>query len=260
MAFPLDITLIVVALSLAVRFSVLAATLPLLEVRAIPPLWRFGLAGCFAATLAPAVASSLPVGVVDLSWKLLVVEACRSLAVGALLGFTVNLVFTAVRYAGEVAGMQIGFAIVNAFDPMSNSQISVVSQFYYLMAVLLFFTAGGHYVLVGAMYESTLAVPPFGPVGIAGGGATLLREFGMVFSAGLRIAAPVALTLLMVSAAMGVIVKTAPQINVLVVGFPIKIAVGLITMGLSMVFFREATLGLIGGLGDMLSRVLAATR
>ncbi len=66
--------------------------------------------------------------------------------------------------------------------------------------------------------------------------------------------------LLLVSAAMGVIVKTAPQINVLVVGFPIKIAVGLITMGLSLVFFRDATLGLIGGLGEQLSRVLAATR
>ncbi|MFN2370539.1 MAG: flagellar biosynthetic protein FliR [Candidatus Krumholzibacteriia bacterium] len=260
MVFELDVTLLAVTAALAVRFAVLAATLPLLELRSVPALWRFGLAGCLAAALAPAVARTLGPGAVDLAWPGLVVEAARSLVVGALIGLTLNLVFVAVRFAGEVAGMQIGFAIVNAFDPMSNSQISIVSQFYYLLAVLLFFATGTHHVLVAAMYHSCLVVPPFSPVNGAGGGWQLLREFSGVFTAGLRIAAPVAVVLLLVSSAMGVIVKTAPQINVLVVGFPIKIAVGLVTLGLSLVFFRDATLGLFGGLDEQLSRVLDATR
>ena len=260
MGFELDVTLLAVTAALAVRFSVLAATLPLLDMRSVPVLWRFGLAGCFAATLAPAVAATIAPGVLDLSWRSLVVEAARSLAVGALLGFTLNLVFTAVRFAGEVAGMQIGFAIVNAFDPMSGMQISIISQFYYLLAVLLFFTTGAHHALVGAMYQSCLAVPPFAPMDPTGGAWLLVREFSGVFAAGLRIAAPVALVLLLVSASMGVIVKTVPQINVLVVGFPVKIAVGLITLGLSLVFFRDATLGLLGHLDEQLARVLAATR
>lgn len=260
MSFGLDVTLLAVTAALAVRFSVLAATLPLLDLRSVPALWRFGLAGCFAATLAPAVAAGIEPGLVDLSWRLLVVEAVRSLVVGALMGLTMNLVFTAVRYAGEVAGMQIGFAIVNAFDPMSNSQISIISQFYYLLAVLLFFTTGAHHTLVGAMHQSCLAVPPFGTLNAAGGAWELLREFSGVFTAGLRIAAPVALVLLLVSASMGVVVKTVPQINVLVVGFPIKIAVGLVTLGLSLVFFKDATMGLLDGLDDQLSRVLTAAR
>ncbi len=260
MSFDLDITLLAVTAALAVRFSVLAATLPLLDMRSVPPLWRFGLAGCFAVTLAPAVAAGLAPGVVDLSWRALVVEAVRSLVVGALIGVTMNLVFTCVRYAGEVAGMQIGFAIVNAFDPMTNSQISVISQFYYLLAVLLFFTTGAHHVLVGAMHQSCLAVPPFAGINAPGGSWVLLREFSVVFTAGLRIAAPVALVLLLVSASMGVIVKTVPQINVLVVGFPIKIAVGLITLGLSLVFFRDAVTGLLMDLDGQLSRVLTAVR
>ncbi len=69
-----------------------------------------------------------------------------------------------------------------------------------------------------------------------------------------------ALVLLLVSAAMGVVVKTVPQINVLVVGFPIKIAVGLVTLGLSLVFFKDATMGLLDGLDEQLSRVLTASR
>jgi len=256
--FSIDVQLLAVALALVVRFSILAAALPLLDLRSVPVLWRFGLAGCFAASLAPAVAAGLEPGTVQLTWSALVMEAVRSLVVGALLGVTVNLLFTAVRYAGEVAGMQIGFAIVNAFDPMSNSQISVISQFYHILAVLLFFTTGAHHTLAAAMYQSCLSVPPFAPVDPTGGAWVLVREFSGVFAAGLRIAAPVALVLLMVSASMGVVVKTVPQINVLVVGFPIKIAVGLVTLGLSLVFYRSAVMGLIGGMDDQLSRVLTA--
>ena len=75
MGFELDITLLAVMASLAIRFGVLAATLPLLDLRSVPPLWRLGLAFSFAAALAPGVAAGLPSGVVTLSWQNLVVEA-----------------------------------------------------------------------------------------------------------------------------------------------------------------------------------------
>ncbi len=258
MGISIPLPLIAVFAALAVRFAVLAATLPLLELRSDPPHWRFGLAASFAGALAPSVAATLPVGSLDLAWPSLAMEAMRSLVVGALLGFTVNLVFTTVRFAGSVVGMQVGFAIVNAYDPMSNSQISVISQFYYLLAVLLFFVSGAHHLLVTAMFESCVAVPPFSGIDPAAGAWQVVREFSSVFSLGLRIAAPVVLVLLLVSASMGVIVKTVPQINVLVVGFPVKIGVGIITLGLSLVFFKDVTLGLYEALDDQLARVLLA--
>ena len=258
--FQLDMHQLAVTAALAVRFGVLAATLPLLDVRSVPFLWRFALAVSFAAALAPGIAAGLPAADVSLAWPALVMEALRSLIIGALLGFTVNLVFTAVRYAGAIAGMQIGFAIVNSFDPMSNSQISVISQMYYLLAVLLFFVTGAHQILVAAMYQSCLAVPPFTPGDPTGGAWYLLREFGTVFVMGLKIAAPVVLVLLLVSASFGVIVKTVPQLNVLVVGFPIKIGVGLITVGLSLVFFRQVAVGAMGGLQNQLAELLLAMK
>jgi len=177
-----------------------------------------------------------------------------------VLGFTVNLVFTAVRYAGSVAGMQIGFAIVNSFDPMSNSQVSIISQLYYLLAVLIFFSTGAHQILVGAMYQSCLVVPPYAGFSMAGGAWQILNEYGMVFSLGLRIAAPIVIVLLLVSASMGIVVKTVPQINILVVGFPIKISVGLITLGLSLVFFRQILISLMGGMDNQLGQLLLAMK
>jgi len=258
--FELDITLLAVTAALAVRFGVLAATLPLLDIRSVPPLWRVALAISFAAALAPGIARSIPAGSVSLGWPALVMEAVRSLVVGALLGFTINLVFTAVRYAGSIVGMQIGFAIVNSYDPMSNSQISVISQLYYLLAVLLFFVTGAHQILVAAMYQSCVVIPPFASGDPVGGAWFVIREFSTVFTLGLQIAAPIVIVLLLVSASMGVIVKTVPQLNVLVVGFPIKIGVGLITVGLSLVFFKQVTISVMGGMQDTLADLLLAMK
>lgn len=258
MVFEFDITLLAVTFALAVRFSVLAATLPMLDVRSVPALWRLALAGMLAAALAPAVAPHVPPGAITLAWRPFVTEAVRSLVIGMMLGFTLNLVFVAVRFAGDVAGMQVGFSIVNAFDPMSNSQISVISQFYHLLAVLLFFATGAHLVLVSAMFQSCLALPPFGSGELTGGAWHLLREFSTVFSSGLRIAAPIIVVLLLISAAMGIVVKTVPQLNVLVVGFPIKIGVGLLTLGASLMFFRQVVTSMFAGMPDQLARTLAA--
>jgi flagellar biosynthetic protein FliR len=259
-SLEIDITLLAITAALTLRFGVLAATLPLLDRRSVPPLWRIALAFSFAASLAPGVAQSLPATTVPLAWPALVLEAVRSLVVGALLGFTINLVFTAVRYAGSIAGMQIGFAIVNSFDPLSNSQISVISQLYYLLAVLLFFVTGAHQILVAAMFQSCLAVPPFAGGDVAAGAWYLVREFGTIFALGLKISAPIVIVLLLVSASMGVIVKTVPQLNVLVVGFPIKIGVGLITLGLSLVFFRQVTTVMMTGLQGQLAQMLLAMK
>ena len=258
MNFQLDISLLAVGGALAVRFGVLAATLPLLDLRSVPALWRVALAICFASILTPAVVAAIPAGTLDLSWQGLVLEAIRSLVIGALLGFTVNLIFTAVKYAGSVAGMQIGFAIVNAFDPMTQSQISIISQLYYILAVLLFFVTGAHQILVQTMFQCCVMVPPFAGLDPAAGSWFLLKEFGTVFELGLRISAPVVIVLLLVSASMGVIVKTVPQINILAVGFPVKIAVGLITFGVSLVFFRQIAVSLMNGLPGKLTEVLVA--
>ena len=260
MNFQMDISLLAIMGALSLRFSILAATMPMMDMKSVPPLWRVAIAFCFSAALAPGIASVLPVDSVDLSWQGLAMEGMRSLVIGAMLGFTINITFTAVKYAGSVAGMQIGFAIVNAFDPMTQSQVSVISQLYYIMAVLLFFVTGAHQILVGAMFQSCVALPPFGGFDAAGGSWYLLKEFGTVFVLGLRIAGPIIIVLLLVSASMGVIVKTVPQINILAVGFPIKIAVGLITFGVSLIFFKDMVIGLMGGMQNQLNDVLIALR
>jgi len=254
----LDLTWLIVGLILTLRLSVLAALLPLLSGMSVPPVWRLALAACLAATTAPAVASELPPEAFDLTWHGLVAEGLRSLVVGALLTFVVGIPFAAVRFAGTMIGVQIGFGMVNTLDPQSGGQLSVLANLYYLLAVLLFFALDGHHTLIGAMVHSCRLVPPFSPLSVGAGAWLTMENFAAFFAIGLRVAAPVILVLLLVSVAMGFIVKTVPQFNILVVGFPIKIAVGLAALGVSLTFFNQVFQTLIGGMEQELVSLLGA--
>jgi flagellar biosynthetic protein FliR len=256
--FGFDTNLVLCAAVLTLRLAVFLALAPLMDNRSVPLLWRLAVAVPLAWVLAPMALPHLEALPDRLTWHVLALEAINSLLVGALLTFAMNLVFTAVRFAGSVAGMQIGFAIVNAYDPQTNSQISIIAHFYYLLTVLLFFVLDVHHELIRGLVASLEAVPPFHVPDYVAASGVVLRAYSEIFMLGLKMAAPVALVLLLVSATMGVIVKTAPQIHVLVVGFPVKIAVGLFVLGTSLVHFRTVVEHTFAGTGDLLARVLAA--
>jgi flagellar biosynthetic protein FliR len=256
----LDLTHVAITAALALRFTVLAATLPFLGHRGVPVLWRVALAVVLATAVAPAVREQLGPQPLTLDWSTVTAEAARSLLVGALLSVATSVPFVAVRYAGQLTGVQIGYAIVNTIDPQSGAQVSVLAQFYYLLGTMIFFAIDAHHTVLAALVQSGTALPLFAPLDGGSGAWLLLQDFGVVFGLGLKLAAPCVIVLLMVSATMGVIVKTVPQMNVLVVGFPLRIAAGLLTLGLSLVFFGETLVNVMQGMGGQFERLLLALR
>jgi flagellar biosynthetic protein FliR len=252
----LDLALLAVGAALALRLAVLAALLPFMSARSVPALWRVALAVLIGAALAPAVRSQLPPTGVDLSWAAIVAETARSCLVGALLAVSISIPFEAVKFAGSLSDIQIGFSIANVIDPQSGTQMSLLSNLYYLLAVLLFFAVDGHHAMLRALVGSCTAVPLFGAIDGRAGAWLLVTEFGAFFRLGLQAAAPCVLVLLLVHIAMGVIVKTVPQINILVIGFPIQIAAGLVVLGMSMTWYRQVFFALLQGMNGQLSRLL----
>jgi flagellar biosynthetic protein FliR len=255
-AVSVDLQLVMLVAIVALRLAILLALVPLMDNRSVPLLWRLAVAVPLAWALAPAAlvhSGPLPT---ELGWPRIALEAVNSLVIGALLAFAMNLVLTGVRFGGSLAGMQIGFAIVNAYDPQTGSQISIIAQLYYLLTVLLFFALDVHHHLVAVLVASIEIVPPLSTPDLAHASGVVLRAYSDVFMLGLRVAAPVALVLLLVSAAMGVIVKTAPQIHVLVVGFPVKIAAGIFVLGATLVYFGGVVERQFAGSEDLLQRVL----
>jgi len=154
----------------------------------------------------------------------------REFLVGLTLGYISYLIFSSIYLAGQLIDMQIGFGMVNVFDPLSNIQVPITSNFYYIMCMLSFLIMNGHHTLIRALFDSYKYVF----IGAASFNNYLMEDiiriFGNMFIVGFKIAAPITAAMLITDVALGVISKTIPQINVFVVGMPLKIFLGVLVM------------------------------
>ncbi len=161
----------------------------------------------------------------------------KEFVVGITIGMIPYLVFTAIYVAGEITDMQIGFGISNVIDPISNIQVPLTSNLYYMMAMLIFLGVNGHHWLIKALFDSYTTVPlgtaVFGP-GIMNNVMTMM---GSIFFIGFKIAAPIIAAILITDVALGTISRMVPQLNVFVVGMPLKIIVGVIVMMVTIPMF-----------------------
>jgi flagellar biosynthetic protein FliR len=178
------------------------------------------------------------------------------LIIGLALGFCVRLFFSAAQLAGQLISFQMGFAIINVFDPQTGSQSSIIDQIAFWVIFLVFLMLDGHHAFISALVES-FQILPFGSVQL---GAPLLPALiqmitGM-FVLGLKISAPALAALLFISAAFGISAKFAPQMNILIAAFPLKILVGLLFFGVSLQIIGYLTPHFIQRLPNVLTTLM----
>lgn len=161
----------------------------------------------------------------------------KEFLVGLGLGYIAYLVFTGIYIAGEIIDMQIGFGVVNVMDPMSNIQVPISANMYFILSMLVFLIVNGHHVLIKSLFDS-YSVVPIGSAVLGNGLIThLLTLFTDMFFIGFKIAAPIVAAALIADVALGAISRMVPQLNVFVVGMPLKILLGLIIMVVTMPMF-----------------------
>jgi flagellar biosynthesis protein FliR len=208
-----------------VRCSVILFMLPVFSAPQLPRLVRMGL-GLFVAfaiyqTVQPIKALDLP----DL-----VTAVVSQTLVAFVFGYVSYLVFMGIQFAGEVLDLQVGFAVSNVINPITQQQITVIGEFELAIATLLYLVTDSHLLLLQGIGGSFALVPlPFatlGPSVITSVGAFFGQAVLIVF----KIAAPVSLAVFVVNVALGLMARVAPQMNVFVVGFPLQIGVGLIML------------------------------
>jgi len=178
--------------------------------------------------------------------------------VGLLLAFAAVTVFATVQFAGEIIGVQMGLALANVVDPTSNMQISTVSQMFNLIAVLMFLAGDGPGNLLRAFAQGYEAMPPGAFVPTAESMFEAIAQVGTLFSLAVRIALPVITALMLVSLTLGVLGRTVPQMNLIVVGFTIKIVVGIFVMAISVPLFGETIIGILDQVPDRLGDIIWA--
>jgi len=165
-------------------------------------------------------------------------ECLKEFILGLAMGYITTLFFSAVMTAGQLIDIQIGFGMVNIFDPQSNTQVPLFGNFLNILALLIFFSVDGHHGLIRLLVSSFSRIPP-GKITIDPILGTMAAEFfATTFALAVQIALPVIASSLMAETALAIIMRAVPQMNVFVVGMPLKIILGLIIMIIILPFYR----------------------
>lgn len=212
---------------LLVRPGALMLVGPGLGGRQVPAPVRIALTVMLALVLAPSV--TIPTG----PGAGLLAVVLREIAIGLALGLAARAVIAGAEMAGHICSQQIGFSYAATIDPEGGARNTVLASLYGLLATYTWLMIGGHHMLVRALDASYAGLP------IGGGGldASLLASIrdvlAIVFVTGLRLAAPVIAVLMLLEVALGLISRAAPAFNFFVIGYPVRLVVGLIVVALT---------------------------
>ena len=148
--------------------------------------------------------------------------------IGAAFGYVVNLIFEVFRMAGSYMDMQSGFSMMNVVDPVSNASNTLLANLTYTVSMLIFFIVNGHHELIKCLVQSFNLLPIGNGISFGNSFETFLNTFIEFFEIGVRAALPLLIILLIVELCLALISRTVPQINVMILGAPVKIVVGLL--------------------------------
>lgn len=227
-------------LALLARCGGFFATAPVFSGRYIPVQVKACVVLYLSVALSPLIHVAQPDGSLALA-GMMVVEAL----VGLATGFAASLVFVAVQVAGQIADTEMGFGMVNVLDPVHGSPIPLMGSFTYLLSLLLFLAIDGHHFLLSALIRSYQQIPG-GQANVNPSVAgALVQRLAEAFGIGVQLAAPVLASLFLATVAMGIVARTVPQINVFMMGLPIKVLVGASVVSIGLPVFTSVALGVI---------------
>lgn len=171
-------------------------------------------------------------------------SAVKEIGVGLMIGFTLQLAFGAIVFGAQAMSMTMGLGFAMAVDPQNGVQVPVVAQLYVILGTLLFLALDGHLMLIAAVVESYSLVPAGSANLSASSLSALVRLGSLVFAGGILLALPVITALLLINLAFGVVTRTAPQLNIFAVGFPVTILLGLLIMFIVLPGFVQALINI----------------
>ncbi len=256
MNLAIDTSALMVGGLVATRTLTFLMSMPVLGVRNVPAPVRIAIALWMAIAVLPAVLEA-GARVPDSALGYALAMSIEVLA-GVLLSFGAVTLFAAVQFAGQVIGIQMGLAMANVLDPTTDLQISVISQVYNLLAILIFLAIDGHLALLQGLQDSFLVLVPGTFVPATAGFLETTAQVGSIYTFAMRLALPVILSLLLVSLSLGIVGRTVPQLNILVLGFPVKILVGSFVLMASIPIFGDVIVDLIEELPERLGRIVLA--
>jgi flagellar biosynthetic protein FliR len=221
------VTQLVVFLLAFVRSSTLIVTAPVVGHIAVPVQVKVALGLFLALVLSPVI--SVQTGIADLGLGRLMLLALQEGVVGMVIGFAAGIIFQGVSAAGELIGFELGLSLANVFDPETGLN-NLLGSFLSLAMMLVFLMLNGHHFVIQALVMSYKVVP-VGQMALgAASASTLIGMTGMLFIVAVKFAAPVIVASFLLNVALAILTRVAPQMNVFVMSFPLKIVTGVLVL------------------------------
>ena len=148
----------------------------------------------------------------------LIVSVAKEILIGICIGGMTSLLFSGLQLGGYLVDYQIGFSMVSVIDPSTNSNVSFTGQIYNILGTLIYLGIYGHHIFL--MF--------------------ILTTFIKIFVIAIQITAPVFIALMITNVIMGILARLVPQMNIMVIGFPVKITIGVLMLIASMQLFYIA--------------------
>jgi flagellar biosynthesis protein FliR len=176
------------------------------------------------------------------------------LVIGLAIGFAATIPLIGMQLGGRIVDQQLGLGVAGLLNPDADEQGGAIGEFYYLLALAVFLLLGGHRLVLGALLNSFINVPLGGGLPADGAVGLLVGLLESAFALSLKVAAPLLCLVFLETVAMGFVARTVPQLNILSIGFPLRIIVG---MGLLIGSLAVQGDVLVGAMRNMLENVAA---
>lgn len=232
----LTVNTVIAFLLVLFRIGGMMVSAPLFNMKTIPVQAKIGMAVATALILFPLHSANLVVPKDLIQFSLLAIQES---IIGLLIGFTANLVFLAVQMAGEFISVQMGLSIASVLDPITGTHAPIMGQFFFYLAAMVFLSLNIHHGLIAGVERSFEWIPVGHFIGEGKlTGAVMAERFikltGDLFIMALMIGVPVLGVLLVAEITLSFVAKVMPQMNIFMVGIPLKTGLGLVLIMLSL--------------------------
>ncbi len=224
------------------RISGLMLAAPIYGSTVIPVRIRVALSLTVTALIFPLVRGQAPP---DMTLSMALVGGVGEMMIGVLIGLSLSILLMGAEVAGLMVGRQAGLALANVFDPTRNQQTSIVGQVYSIVLTWLFLLAGGHRAAMAALLDTFEVIPllsfRFDETFVL----LLVEMLAAAFILGIRLAGPVLIALFLLGTALAFLSRTMPQLNILTVGFTLRLLVALLVAALAISAGKDVMLDAI---------------
>jgi len=223
------INLITLHFMISIRVLALILTASVFLLPTLPNPVKFWLSAALSIIVTQAAEASIPEVTLG-SLYFLVIMAAREFLIGAALGFISGIPLYAFQTSGFIDGTLMGLNMMNIFDPTSQAQISVLAQMKNMLAIWFYLHWDGHILLIRALVESVRLVPVGVSIWKTTNSLPWIQWMQYVFVIAMKISLPIFGSVVLADVGLGFVARTVPQMNVFVLGIPLKIGVGLFVL------------------------------